>query len=196
MLNPFQVLYGLLITSFIPGYTLVQALFPRRKELDEEYDFLYRITLAIALSWCVVIFMGFFLGHPDVRLFKEPVLSLVLISFSAIFFVIGWYKGAYPFLGILSPRLARAPPGIRTPLDEFTDAKEVTSTLIELKGLAFERRKLSEKVRSYEKREKISSPTLSKYYRREKEKCLEELKNLNKRIDELEQKRGEERRAD
>jgi len=194
MLNPFQVLYGLLLTSFIPGYTIVQALFPRRKELDEEYDFLYRMTLSIALSWVVVILMGFFLAHPDVRRFREPEISIVLISVSVLFFIAGWYKGAYPFLGILVPSLARAPPGIRTPLDEFTDAKEVTTTLIELKGLSFERRKLSEKVRNYEKKERISSPTLSKYYRREKEKCLEELKNINERIDELENKREEERR--
>jgi hypothetical protein len=193
MINPFQVLYGLLITSFIPGYTLVQALFPRKRELDEEYDTLYRITLAIAFSWMLVIFVGFFYAHPSVRWFKEPGLSLTLIAISCIFFYAGWYKGAYQTLGVLVPRLARAPPGVRTPLDEFTDAKELTTTLIELKGLSLERRQLSEKVRTYERKEKISSLKLSSYYKREKEKCLKELMEVNRRIDELEKKRDEER---
>jgi len=193
MINPFQVLYGLLITCFIPGYTLVQALFPRKKELDEEYDFLYRMVLSIALSWVIIILLGFFLAHPSVRLFKEPYLSMILITFSLIFFVIGWYRGAYPFIGVLFPSLARAPPGVKTPLDEFTETKEITTTLIELKGLAFERKKLGEKIRMYERKERISSAVLSSYYRKEKEKCLEKLKEVNKRIDELEKKREEER---
>ena len=189
MINPVQVLYGLLITSFIPGFCLTQALFPRKKALDEEYDFLYRITLSIGLSWVLVIALGFFMAHPSVRLFKEPYISLMLTLISLILFGIGWYKGAYPFLGVIYPPLARSPPGIRTPLDEFADSKQVTSSLIELKGLSLERRKLSEKVQTYERKQKISSPTLGAYYKREKEKCLEELKELNKRIGELEDKR-------
>ena len=42
MVNPLQVVFGLLLVMFIPGYTLVQLMFPRRGELDDEFDKLYR----------------------------------------------------------------------------------------------------------------------------------------------------------
>ncbi len=173
---------------------MVQALFPRKKALDDEYDFLYRITLSIGFSIVLVIFLGFFLAHPSVRLWKEPFISITFLTVSLIFFVVGWYQGAYPFLGVLVPELARSPSGMRTPLDEFTDSKTITTTLVELKGLAMERRQLTDKVRKMERKERINSPALTAYYRKQKEKYLEELKVLNERIGELEVKRMEEQR--
>ena len=48
---------------------LVNVLFPRRNELDEEDDLLYRIVLGIALSIVITVLNGFVLGtigiNPD-----------------------------------------------------------------------------------------------------------------------------------
>ena len=64
-INWIRVIAGLFLVLFLPGYTLIQALFPRRGELDEEFDTLYRITLGMAMSICVVILLGFVLGNPS-----------------------------------------------------------------------------------------------------------------------------------
>ncbi|MEC9332569.1 MAG: DUF1616 domain-containing protein, partial [Candidatus Thermoplasmatota archaeon] len=52
-INWIRVVAGLLLVLFLPGYTLIQAMFPRRGELDEEFDTLYRVTLGMAMSICV-----------------------------------------------------------------------------------------------------------------------------------------------
>ena len=54
-----------MLVLFLPGYTLIQAMFPRKGELDEEFDVLYRVTLGMAMSICVVILIGFILGNPS-----------------------------------------------------------------------------------------------------------------------------------
>ena len=64
-INWLRVFAGLLLVLFIPGYTLIQAMFPRKGELDEEFDTLYRITLGMAMSICIVIIIGFILGNPS-----------------------------------------------------------------------------------------------------------------------------------
>ena len=43
-INWLRVIAGMLLVLFLPGYTLIQAMFPRRGELDEEFDTLYRVT--------------------------------------------------------------------------------------------------------------------------------------------------------
>ena len=63
-INWLRVFAGLLLVLFIPGYTLIQAMFPRKGELDEEFDTLYRVTLGMAMSICIVIIVGFILGNP------------------------------------------------------------------------------------------------------------------------------------
>ena len=60
-INWLRVFAGLLLVLFIPGYTLIQAMFPRKGELDEEFDMLYRVTLGMAMSICIVIIVGFIL---------------------------------------------------------------------------------------------------------------------------------------
>jgi hypothetical protein len=89
----------------IPGFTLIQALFPRRNELDEEYDFLYRIILGITLSIVITTLDGFILGSFGINpntgkgYWDTPYIFGSLIGISLVLFVIGWYRGAYPLLG-------------------------------------------------------------------------------------------------
>ena len=63
-INWLRVIAGFLLVLFIPGYTLIQAMFPRKGELDEEFDSLYRVTLGMAMSIFIVILVGFILGNP------------------------------------------------------------------------------------------------------------------------------------
>src|SRR3979409_2674529 len=56
-----RVIGALVLLFFLPGFLLVNALYPRKGELDRECDRLYRITLGIVLSIAVTVFWSFFL---------------------------------------------------------------------------------------------------------------------------------------
>ena len=103
-----RVIAGLLLVLFLPGYTLIQAMFPRKGELDEEFDVLYRVTLGMAMSICVVILIGFVLGNNslgnapdwdglsdgDKGYFQSIFVSSSRIASTILFFIAGWYRGA------------------------------------------------------------------------------------------------------
>src|SRR3989449_5896785 len=42
-----RVIGALVLLFFLPGFLLINALYPRKGELDREYDALYRVTLGI-----------------------------------------------------------------------------------------------------------------------------------------------------
>jgi len=44
-----RILFAIILL-FLPGFLLVQALFPKKNELSEEDDWLYRIVLSCVLS--------------------------------------------------------------------------------------------------------------------------------------------------
>jgi hypothetical protein len=100
-----RVILSILLIFFIPGFFLVQALFPLKNELDEEDDWLYRIALGIALSIVITTLDGFILGSIGINpatgkgYWDTPYIVGSLIGISLVFFLIGWYRGAYPILG-------------------------------------------------------------------------------------------------
>src|SRR6059036_1306927 len=55
-----RVIGALVLLFFLPGFLLINALYPRKGELDREYDALYRVTLWIVLSIAVTVFWSFF----------------------------------------------------------------------------------------------------------------------------------------
>lgn len=77
---PLRAAVGFPLVLFLPGYSLVSALFPRRDELDV----LERIALSIGLSICVVVFVGLGLNYTPWGIRLGPVL-LVLSTFTLIF---------------------------------------------------------------------------------------------------------------
>jgi len=103
-LDVIRVIAAILLIFFIPGFFLVQALFPRRNELDEEYDLLYRIVLGIVLSIVITTLDGFILGSLGINpatgkgYWDTPYIFGSLICISLFLFFIGWYRGAYPLL--------------------------------------------------------------------------------------------------
>jgi hypothetical protein len=100
-----RVIVSIFIIFFLPGFFLVQALFPQRNELDEEYDLMYRIILGIVLSIVITTLDGFILGSIGINpatgkgYWDTPYIFGSLIGISIVLFIIGWYRGAYPLLG-------------------------------------------------------------------------------------------------
>ncbi len=112
MSNLLQVILGTVLVFFLPGYTMVNMLFPRKGELDPEYDQVYRATLGMGLSIVISIIVGFGLnaastvGH---GLVTAGPLWTALLSTTALFAFVGWYRGAYPCAGSIHQSLYRSP---------------------------------------------------------------------------------------
>ena len=77
--TPLRAVVGFPLVLFLPGYSLVSALFPGKDELD----LLERIALSIGLSICVVVFVGLGLNYTPWGIRLGPVL-LVLSVFTLI----------------------------------------------------------------------------------------------------------------
>ncbi len=183
-----RLIYAILLVFIIPGYTLTQALFPRKGELDLEMDGLYRLALSMGLSIAVVIFDGFFLdwlthtfnlhSYDGIGMVHEPYLSLSLWTISGIFFVIGWYRGAYPLLGIIHPALYREAPPYTPSVEKIRDEK-----LKELENLIAERAKLKRMIKEYRIKERSSAKSMRKYYQTKKAELSKRLEELDRNIE-------------
>tara|TARA_B100000965_G_scaffold399487_1_gene419538 strand:- start:981 stop:1673 length:693 start_codon:yes stop_codon:yes gene_type:complete len=195
-INWLRVFAGLLLVLFIPGYTLIQAMFPRKGELDEEFDTLYRVTLGMAMSICIVIIVGFILGNPalgnapswgnwsdsDKGYFQTFFVTVSLLFLSALFFVAGWYRGAYPWTANLHPSLARAPPGIRIESELAVAGKYIPAELIELQGLKHDRDNVKRKLAEAETRKRSGSSVMKKYYERKETTLLADLADIDSKM--------------
>ena len=96
------------MVPYLPGWTMINMMYPRKGELDEDFDNLYRVTLGMAMSIAVVILVGFVLGNPGLGkapeweglsdgtkgYFQTFFIATALLSVTAIFFVAGWWRGA------------------------------------------------------------------------------------------------------
>ena len=197
-INWLRVFAGLLLVLFIPGYTLIQAMFPRKGELDEEFDTLYRVTLGMAMSICIVILVGFVLGNPalgnapswgnsddEKGYFQTFFVTTALLSLSALFFVAGWYRGAYPWTANIHPNLARAPPGIRIESELAVAGKFIPAELIELQGLKHDRDNVKRKLAEVESRKRSGSSVMKKYYDKKEKTLLADLADIDSRMAEL-----------
>ena len=200
-INWIRVVAGLLLVLFLPGYTLIQAMFPRRGELDEEFDTLYRVTLGMAMSICVVILVGFVLGNPslgsapdwegwsdgDKGYFQTFFVTASLAAVTLLFFGIGWFRGAYPWMANVHPSLARAPPGLRIESELAVAGKFIPAELIELQGLKHDRDNTKRKLKETETRKRIGSPMMKKYYEKNEKTLLADLADIDSRMAELDQ---------
>ena len=194
-INWLRVFAGLLLVLFIPGYTLIQAMFPRRGELDEEFDTLYRVTLGMAMSICIVIIVGFILGNPalgnapswgnsddDKGFFQTFFVTTSLLIISILFFVAGWYRGAYPWTANIHPNLARAPPGLKIESELAVAGKYIPAELIELQGLKHDRDNVKRKLAEVETRKRSGSSVMKKYYERKEITLLADLADIDSKM--------------
>ncbi|MCX8173724.1 MAG: DUF1616 domain-containing protein [Thermoplasmata archaeon] len=197
MIDVFRLLIGVVLLYFLPGYTIVQFMFPRKGEFDKDWDILYRIVFSIGVSIVVVILIGWFLGAlpPDPTTGKGyfqgsatgfPYIEFSIILVSAVFFVAGWYRGAYPFLGRLHPKLARktaAPEQGPIAKEDFMDL---------LAGLAEEKAKAEKLLKMYEEKEKVSTGERRKYYREKIRETKARIAELGAKIEEVEERKNAE----
>ncbi len=94
MSNVLQVIAAVFVLFFLPGYTFINMLFPKRGELDLEYDQLYRIGLGMGMSIVIAILTGYVLGY--LALFYSVYIWAALLNLSLLFFLIGFFRGGYP----------------------------------------------------------------------------------------------------
>lgn len=191
-----RVLGALFLVFFLPGWLLVNVLYPRKGELDREYDALYRITLGIVLSIAVTVLWGFFLNslglQPglDLGYVTGPFILAGLLGLSALFFALGWWRGAYPRMARLHPSLARAPKP--APGDLFSDEDRDHKVRLKLEDLAVRREKLRRAIKDYERRMQLQSADARGYYEEKRDSTRRELKAVEAELKALEQERAEE----
>jgi len=189
MFNLLQALAGILIIFFLPGFTLVNLMFPRRGELDPEYDFVYRTTLGMGLSVVMAILVGFLLNaastaeHPYVT--AGP-LWAVLLSLTGVFALVGWLRGAYPRAGMIHPALYRAPSVPGGP----KRARSEYGKKVRMEKLILEREALLKDMKAFAERSSISNPQRKLYYRKRVDQARERIEQISEELRKL----GEEAR--
>jgi len=97
-----RILFAIIILLFLPGFLLVQALFPKKNELSEEDDWLYRIVLSVVLSIVIAIILAFIISSLGVDAetgkgyFTPLNIVISLLAICVVLFAIGVWRGAYP----------------------------------------------------------------------------------------------------
>jgi len=164
-MNILQVIASILLLFFLPGYTFINMLFPHKGELDLEYDQLYRVGLGMGMSIVIAILTGYILGYT--ALFYARYLWIVLINLTVIFFIAGYFRGGYPT--------------IRKILGFEKDDRY--DRLYMLEELLKKRRKIIKKIEELSKLTKLSPH--GERYKKEMDELIEEVKKMDRRIDEL-----------
>ncbi|MFQ6060413.1 MAG: DUF1616 domain-containing protein [Thermoplasmata archaeon] len=191
-----DILVVMVIAFLIPGFFLVNALFPRKGELDKDYDMLYRITLGIVMSVIIVIIMGFVLNafgqDPETGkgYFRSELIWPILVGFAVLFFIIGWYRGAYPVLGKIHPSLLRF--ARREPQSVIADLKEDKETLIAFRELSEKREKLRRQLKEYERRVRLQTGEMRKRSEKRVLEIQEELREIDSELRIMEDRRSAE----
>ncbi|TLZ52299.1 MAG: DUF1616 domain-containing protein [Methanobacteriota archaeon] len=184
------------LVLFLPGYTLINLLFPRKGELDREYDALYRITLGIVMSIVVLVFLGFFLNalgidaSTGLGYFTARDLWVALSALTVTFFVVGWWRGAYPILARVHPALRRPMPREAASILGDLDVDRVT--LGKFQDLATAREKLRREVRDADRRVTLHTGSMRKHYEEKRTEAQEKLQRVDAAIQKLEESRAEE----
>ena len=187
MLELLRIALGLILLIFLPGMALVYALFPRKGDLDLEYDTLYRIFLGVGFSVVITILIGFILNLFGVKddgtgFFTDINIIISLLSITLICAVIAWFRGAFPILGKIHPILLREAErgqyemGGGVPFIEPDEKDEIEK--LTRKRISFNRR-----LSMLDRR-----PT-SGSVNDERKELLAKLRVLNDRLEELEAKR-------
>jgi len=187
-----RAVVAVLFLFLLPGFTLVNALFPSKGALDEELDMLYRVSYGLALSVALVIIIGFFLGEilpsSGDGYFVGRNIWFTLVSLTFLFFFIGWYRGAYRWIRYIHPSFAREPSEKSPAMERKSDTKKVK----ELQELTRQRNALKQKIKKIEKKIDKGSKDMKKHYTGKKDELERRLERVDKRLKEAERKREKE----
>ena len=196
ILSFLRILGALLLTFVIPGLLLVNLLYPRRGELDREYDRVYRLTLGIVLSIAVTVLWGFFLNALGVNeatglgYVQGPYIAAGLIGLSLLFFALGWWRGAYPWMARLHPTLSRMPKPGRESL--LTEEEKDHRVRMRLQDLASERERLRRTIKDLERRMQLHSADARSHYEAKRDEARADLKRVESELKRLEDERATE----
>jgi len=191
-----EQIVGLLLVFFITGITFINALFPRKGEMDPEYDAVYRLAFGIVMSVAILVLFGFALNALGVNpgtgmgYVTDANLWLGLGLMSILFFWIGWWRGAYPWMGKMHKSLLRLPKSpAHSVLAELDDDKKV---MAKFKELAVQRDALRRELKDIERRVGLQTGSLKEHYEKKRAEVQENLKKVDVQLRELEQKRATE----
>lgn len=188
MLELIRFALGLLLVFFFPGFTLMRMLFPRPEELDTEMGLLFQVVVGAVMSVVIAVLVGFVLGSPVLKGFIALNLWLALGGLSLLFFALGWYRGAYQFLGRLHPKLERPLP--QTDIVEYNLGPLESDTLLEFQKLTKERFQLRRDIKIYERKSRVQTKSMMEYYQKKSLKAQKRLNEIDKKIKELEKLRS------
>ena len=99
-----KIIFAAVIILFLPGFFLVMALFPKKNELSEDDDWLFRIVLSVVLSIVISIILAFIIVQFGVNeetgkgYFQPVYIVSSLVAVCVLFFIIGVVRGAYPII--------------------------------------------------------------------------------------------------
>jgi hypothetical protein len=184
MSSMIQIVAGVAIVFFLPGYTLVGLLFPRRGELDPEYDVVYRVALGMGLSIVIAIVVGFMLNAISTEeqgYVSAGPLWISLVSVTAAFFAAGWWRGAYPWLGMLHSSLYRDPPPRMAGsvlLPRHSDERKVTRLVLERERWLTELRRCADRMEN-------CPPARKEYYEQRMECAKRSVDQINEELEVL-----------
>lgn len=184
MLDLIRLAFGLLLIFFLPGFTLMRMVFPRPEELDVDMGILFQVVMGSVMSIVFAVLIGFVLGSPIVVGFNALNLWLTLGGLTLAFFFLGWYRGAYQFLGRLHPKLERPLP--QTEIVEYNLGPLESDTLLEFQKLAKERHQLRKDIKTYERKSRVQTKSMMDYYKNKSLKAQKRLHDIDDRIKELE----------
>ena len=188
MLEWIRIAIGLLLVFFFPGFTLMRVLFPRAEELDTDMGLLFQAVLGAVMSVVISVLVGFVLGSPILQGFTSLNIWLSLGGMSILFFVLGWYRGAYQFLGKLHPKLERPLP--ETDIVEYNLGPLESDTLLEFQKLTKERFKLRKDIKTFDRKSRVQTKSMMEYYKKKSIKAQKRLNQIDNRIKELEKLRA------
>jgi hypothetical protein len=190
MLDSLRLIGALLLIFFIPGIMLVQALFPRKGELDNELEWLYRLALGIGLSIVITILVNFGLNslgvNPDTErgyVTAGPI-TLCLVLLSILFFIIAWLRGGMPFMGRVHPSLIRFPKADMR--DDDIPHIADKSQRFKHQELMKERFQMIKEISKCERLIDAHSGEQKKYYEESRKKNLAKLSELEAEIAQIE----------
>ncbi|SVA86018.1 uncharacterized protein METZ01_LOCUS138872 [marine metagenome] len=123
----------------------------------------------------------------DKGYFQTFFVTASLSAATLLFFGIGWFRGAYPWMANVHPSLARVPPGLRIESELAVAGKFIPAELIELQGLKHDRDNVKRKLKQSEDRKSIGSPMMKKYYEKKEKTHLADLADIDSRMAELDQ---------
>ena len=184
MSSVIQIAAGIAIIFFLPGYTLVGLLFPRRGELDPEYDGVYRVALGMGLSIVIAIVVGFMLNAistEDQGYVSAGPLWSSLLAVTAVFFLGGWWRGAYPWLGAVHSSLYRNPPprvAGTIVLPAHSDERKVTRLVMERERWLTELKRCADRLEDCQ-------PSRKEYYVQRMECAKRSVDDINEELEKL-----------